>query len=168
VKHNHSLITLTLQNLRKGRYSATTYHIDADATQSPRIQVFVSDSLSSERLQSTQGNAYTAIGGVHNLTTSNNTRQRPAGTGAGAPPVFDTQLPSGRLCSRPQQRPERNLRRDKLVPPPLVQPNIAAALRAVTAAMCCGVLPRSAARHSATCRTKAGSLRFPRIGTGAR
>lgn len=71
VKHNDSKVSLTLDGLHKGHYSATSYHLDAYATQSPRIQVFVSDCVSSDRLQPTFGDSYFDIGGVNNLTTSN-------------------------------------------------------------------------------------------------
>jgi hypothetical protein len=62
---------MTLSNLYAGHYSATSYHIDASNSQSPRIQVFVSDTVSNERLQPTHADSWLSIGGVNNLTPSN-------------------------------------------------------------------------------------------------
>jgi len=69
VKHNDGTITVTLDSLPAGKYDAVSYHHDAPNAQSPRIQVYVSDAVSSNRLQPTQGDASQA-GGLAGLTTT--------------------------------------------------------------------------------------------------
>ena len=69
VKHNDGTVTLTLAGLLGGRYQATSYHQDASNTQTPRIQVFVSDSISTNRLQTAQGDASQPTTNVNGLTT---------------------------------------------------------------------------------------------------
>ena len=71
VKNNAGDITLTLSGLDKGLYTVNSYHRDPDFDQSNRIQVFVTDDISSGRLQPTRGNATPNLGGVNNLTTAN-------------------------------------------------------------------------------------------------
>ena len=71
VKRNDGKYTLTLDDLPQGHYTATSYHLDPGNSQCPRIQVYVSDCVSADRLQPTYGNAYAAVGGVNGLTTSN-------------------------------------------------------------------------------------------------
>jgi len=68
VKHNDGTITLILNDLPNGRYTATSYHHDPANTQSPRIQVYVSDAVSEERLQPAQGDASQATTNVNGLT----------------------------------------------------------------------------------------------------
>jgi hypothetical protein len=70
VKHNDGTITLVLNDLLRGRYTATSYHHDPDNTQSPRIQVFVSDAVGEERLQPAQGDASQATTNVNGLTAA--------------------------------------------------------------------------------------------------
>jgi len=69
VKHNGGTFTLTLDGLRGGRYAATSYHIDPGFSQCPRVQVYVTDGISSNRLQSTQGDAGTLLA-LNSLTTA--------------------------------------------------------------------------------------------------
>src|SRR5262249_45922784 len=57
---------------------------------------------------------------------------------------------------------------DRVKAAPHDRRNSARAFRVVSAAVSSGVFPSPPARHSAVCRTSAGSFRFPRCGTGAR
>ena len=71
IKDNAGQISITLDNLRKGHYTGTSYHIDCLTNQAARIQVYVSDCASSNRLQNTQGDANITLGSVNKLTTQN-------------------------------------------------------------------------------------------------
>ena len=68
VKDNNGTVSLTLNDLPAGLYTATSYHHDPANTQSPRIQVFVSDAVGEERLQPAQGDAGQATTNVNALS----------------------------------------------------------------------------------------------------
>ncbi len=68
VKKNSGTIVAELGNLPAGTYSATTYHADADNTQSGMIEVFALDAKGYRKVG--VGDASAAMGGVGDLTTA--------------------------------------------------------------------------------------------------
>lgn len=61
VKNNAGDITVTLGGLAKGTYLVASHHIDTDNTQSPAIEVYVTDALGTDVLQPMLGNANFAV-----------------------------------------------------------------------------------------------------------
>ncbi len=71
VKNNAGHVSVLLGNLPAGTYTATSYHVDPNFTQSNDISVFVTDAAGQNVLQGSTGDAGQAIGGVNGLTNTN-------------------------------------------------------------------------------------------------
>jgi hypothetical protein len=69
VKRNDGDITVTLRGLRAGTFLVSSFHVDPDFDQCPAIEVYVTDDVGTDVLQSTLGNADIGVGGVGGLIT---------------------------------------------------------------------------------------------------